>query len=323
VNVSVAEVIDDLSAERSAWHRMDVLRAVTDRLRPQPGMSGERWSRLLDRAVDRVLGECVVLDPDGDGKRRGSDGRSVWIEPVAAQVTGRQVLAQEEAILTWVVDAQLDDPAPSTTVNRRALDVLQYAAATAAAGDDRVVVIVGPAGTGKTTTLATSVNDLHRHRRPVFGVAPTAKAAKVLGRETGMHADTVAKLLHEWARHDGPGQQWRLPSGTTLIVDEAGMLSTANMHQLTQLATSERWRLVFVGDHRQLQAVGRGGLFSEICATSRVIELERIHRFSHDWEAAASLRLRHADLRALDLYETHGRIIPGSFDEHLDAIAQE
>lgn len=321
--VSVAEVIEDLSADRSAWHRMDILRAVTDRLRPQPDMSGERWSRLLDRAVDRVLGECVVLDPEGDGPRRRSDGRSVWIEPVAAQVTSQQVLAQEEAILTWVLDSQLDEPQPSMTVNRGGLDVLQYAAASGVAGEDRVVVIVGPAGTGKTTTLAAAVTDLHRHSRPVFGVAPTAKAAKVLGRETGMHTDTVAKLVHEWARPEGPGPQWRLPSGTTLIVDEAGMLSTPNLHQLTRLAASERWRLVLVGDHRQLQAVGRGGLFGEICATSRVVELERVHRFSHDWEAAASLRLRHGDLRALGTYEVHGRIVPGSFDEHLDAIAQE
>lgn len=321
--VSVAEVIDDLSAERSAWHRMDILRAVTDRLRPQPGMSGERWAGLLDRAVDRVLGECVVLDPGGDGPRRRSDGRSVWIEPVAAQVTSHQVLAQEEAILTWVLDSQLDDPQPSMTVTRGELDVLQADAAAAVAGEDRVVVIVGPAGTGKTTTLHAAVNDLQRRSRPVFGVAPTAKAAKVLGHETGMHTDTVARLLHEWTRPDRPGPQWRLPSGTTVIVDEAGMLSTPNLHHLTQLATSEQWRLVLVGDHRQLQSVGRGGLFGEICAANRVIELERIHRFTHDWEAAASLRLRHGDPRALGTYEVHGRIIPGSFDEHLDAIAQE
>ena len=321
--VSVAELIEALSAERSAWHRMDILRAVTDRLRPQPGMSGERWARLIDRAVDRVLGECVVLDPDGDRTRRGSDGRSVWIEPVAAQVTSRQVLAQEEAVLTWVLDSQLDDPQPSSTVTRGELDVLQADAAGAVAGEDRVVVIVGPAGTGKATTLHAAVNDLHRHSRPVFGVAPTAKAAKVLGQETGMHTDTVAKLLQEWACPDGPGSQWRLASGTTLIVDEAGMLSTPNMHLLTQLASSEWWRLVLVGDHRQLQAEGRGGLFGEVCATSRTVELERIHRFTHDWEAAASLRLRHGDLRALGTYEVHGRIIPGTFDEHLDAIAQE
>jgi len=320
---SVAEVIEDLSAERSAWQRMDILRAVTDRLRPQPDMSGERWARLVDQAVDRVLVECVVLDPEGDGTRRGSDGRSVWIEPVAAQVTSHQVLAQEEAILTWVADSQPGDPQPSTTVTCGELDVLQADAATAVTGEDRVVVIVGPAGTGKTTTLHAAVNDLHRHSRPVFGVAPTAKAAKVLGRETGMHTDTVAKLLHEWARPGGPGRQWRLPSGTTVIVDEAGMLSTPNLHQLTRLASSEQWRLVLVGDHRQLQAVGRGGLFGEICATSRIIELERIHRFTHDWEAAASLRLRHGDVRALGTYESQGRIVPGSFDEHLDAIAAE
>ncbi len=321
VKVSVAEVIEDLSEQRSAWHRMDVLRAITDRLRPQAGMSGVRWAQQLDRAVDRVLEHCVVLDPEGDGTRRVSDGRSVWIEPIAAQVTSHQVLAQEEAILAWVADAQLDGPATSPTVDRAGLDVLQADAAAAAAGGDRAVVIVGPAGTGKTTTLRAGVTDLHRQGRRVFGVAPTAKAAKVLGRETGMHADTVAKLLHEWARPDGPGRQWCLPSGTTVIVDEAGMLSTPNLHRLTQLASGQRWRLVLVGDHRQLQAVGRGGLFAEICATGRTIELEQVHRFTNEWEAAASLRLRHGDLRFLDTYETHGRIIPGSFAEHLETIA--
>jgi len=244
----------------------------------------------------------------------------VWIEPVSAQVTSHQVLAQEEAILAWVVDAQLDDPAPSTTVNRTGLDLLQADAAAAAAGEDRAVVIVGPAGTGKTTTLRATVTDLHQHHRHVFGVAPTAKAAKVLGQETSMHADTVAKLLHEWARPDGPKTQWCLPSGTTVIVDEAGMLSTPDLRRLTLLATSERWRLVLVGDHRQLQAVGRGGLFAEICTTSRTIELEQVHRFSHDWEAAASLRLRNGDLRALNAYEAHRRVIPGSLEEHLETI---
>ncbi|MEO5724514.1 MAG: AAA family ATPase, partial [Ilumatobacteraceae bacterium] len=321
VKVSVAEVIEDLSQARSSWHRMDILRAITDRLRPQHGMSGVRWAQQLDRSVDRVLEHCVGLDPEGDGPRRASDGRSVWIEPVAAQVTSHQVLAQEEAILAWVADAQLDDPAPSTTVNRAGLDLLQADAAAAAAGEDRAVVIVGPAGTGKTTTLRAAVTDLHRQGRRVFGVAPTAKAAKVLGQETGMHADTVAKLLHEWARPDGPGRQWCLPSATTVIVDEAGMLSTSNLHRLIELASGQQWRLVLVGDHRQLQAVGRGGLFAEICTTGRTIELEYVHRFSHDWEAAASLRLRNGDPRALDAYETHQRIIPGTFAEHLETIA--
>ena len=64
-------------------------------------------------------------------------------------------------------------------------------------------------------------------------------------------------------------------------------------------------------------------MFAELCTTARTIELERIHRFTNDWEAAASLQLRHGDVRALDAYEAHGRIIPGSLDEHLETIAGE
>ncbi len=138
-----------------------------------------------------------------------------------------------------------------------------------------------------------------------------------------MPADTVAKLLHEWGRPEGPDQQWRLRANTTVIVDEAGMLSTPDLYRLTQLATSQQWRLALVGDHRQLQAVGRGGLFAELCSTTRAVELERIHRFSNDWEAAASLRLRHGELRALGIYEAHDRIFPGGIDEHCEAIATD
>ena len=97
--------------------------------------------------------------------------------------------------------------------------------------------MVGPAGTGKTTALAAAVADLHAQGRPVFGVAPTAKAAQVLGRETGMNADTVAKLLHEWSRPGRPPlARYRLAPGTTLIVDEAGLVGTASLPRLVELA---------------------------------------------------------------------------------------
>ena len=128
------------------------------------------------------------------------------------------------------------------------------------------MVVVGPAGTGKTTMLRAAVDDLRRHGRTVFGVAPTAKAAHVLAAETGMETDTVAKLLHEWTRRDRlPDRRYRLPVGTTLVVDEAGMLGTSSLHHLIRLAEHLDWRLVLVGDPRQLQAVGRGGLFAELC----------------------------------------------------------
>ena len=99
------------------------------------------------------------------------------------------------------------------------------------------------------------------------------------------------------------------------------MVSTPALHQLVSLAEANQWRLVLVGDDRQLQAVGRGGLFAELCANGQVDELERLHRFNHDWEAAASLQLRSGDPRALDAYEAHDRIIPGTLDDHLAAMA--
>ena len=201
--------------------------------------------------------------------------------------------------------------------------MLQHDAASAVAGYDPLTVIVGPAGAGKTTMLRAAVTALHAPpHRAVVGFAPTAKAARVLEDETGMLSDTVAKLVYEWSRPDRPPDPWwQYGPGTTVVVDEAGMLATHDLHRMMQLARQERWRLVLVGDPHQLQAVGRGGMFAELCTAGRTIELERIHRFVEPWEAAASLQLRHGDSRALDAYEAHGRIGAGAVDEHADTIA--
>ena len=322
-SLTVTDVVEAVSAQHSSWGRPDVIQAICDLHRPVSQMSGHRWAAAIEHAADKVLERCVDLDPPDATQRRDSDGRSLWIEPTAPRFTSEAVLVQEERILTWAMDAQADPASPSRTVDRAGLDVLQADAAASVAGDDRLVLVVGPAGAGKTRMLAAAVDDLHAQHRAVFGVAPTAKAARVLERDTGMRADTVAKLLHEWQRPDRPPlPEYRLGSGATLVVDEAGMVSTPALHQLVSLAEANQWRLVLVGDHRQLQAVGRGGLFAELCANGRVDQLERLHRFKHDWEAAASLQLRSGDPRALDAYEAHDRIIPGTLDDHLAAIGR-
>ena len=246
----------------------------------------------------------------------------MWIEPIAPRYTSEAVLTQEESIITWALAAQAVPPSPSNTVDRTGLDVLQAEAAASVAGDDRLVLVVGPAGAGKTRMLTAASDDLHQRGRDVFGVAPTAKAARTLERDTGIRSDTVAKLLHEWQRTDRtPLSEFQLPAGATLIIDEAGMLSTPALHQIVNLADRNAWRVALVGDHRQLQGVGRGGLLSELCANGRVEQLERLHRFTHHWEAAASLLLRCGDPSAFDAYEAHGRIIPGTIDDHLARMA--
>ncbi len=215
------DVIDAVSQQRSSWTRADVLQAICDVQRPVSKLSGHGWAATLERAADRVVGQLVDLDPTGETSRRSSDGRSVWIEPTAPRFTSDPVLAQEEAIVTWATAAQADPPAPSTTVNRDRLDTLQGDAAAAVAGNDRLVLVVGPAGAAETRMLTAAAQDLRAHGRAVFAVAPTAKAARTIARDTGIPADTVTKLLHEWHRSDRPPlTEFQLPVGSTLILDE-------------------------------------------------------------------------------------------------------
>ncbi len=113
------------------------------------------------------------------------------------------------------------------------LSPAQAEAVAAVAGGGGLELIVGPAGTGKTTTLTSSV----AQRRPVFGVAPTAAAAEVLATETSMAADTLVKLLIE--NRDPtrpPGSAYDLPARTTVIVDEAGTATTPKLADLDRPA---------------------------------------------------------------------------------------
>jgi conjugative relaxase-like TrwC/TraI family protein len=313
-SITVAEVLEQLSTNGSSWTRADVLQAICDLAPPVSHRSGHDWAKAVENAGDRVIDACMTLDPpDVHGPKRASDGRSIWLPPSEPHLTHDRVLAQEERLLTFALDAQDEPATPSVSLDRAGLDLLQADAAAAVAGYDQLVLVVGPAGTGKTTTMRRAVEDLRRQRRPVIGIAPTAKAAKVLRDETRIPTNTVAKLLYEW-RTGQPRDNYRLPAGTTIVVDEAGMCGTGPLDDLVRLAVSQRWRLVLVGDPRQLHAVGRGGMFDELCRIGRAHELATIHRFSHRWEQRASLQLRAGDPEALDPYFEHRRVVAVSFD---------
>ena len=256
-------------------------------------MSGRRWLDAIERSADRVLEDLVDLDPTDITMRRASDGRSVWIEPTAPRFTSEEVLVQEEHILTWAMDAQADPPAPSTTVDRRGLDVLQADAAAAVAGDDRLVLVVGPAGAGKTRMLSAAVDDLHRQRPAAVRVGADGQGGPRPGaghRHRRRHGRQVALRMGSTR----PGGRGALAAAGGC--DGGRGRGRDDRHPGVAPARhagrdEQRWRLALVGDHRQLQAVGRGGLFHELTASGRVEELEHIHRFTEPWEAAASLHV--------------------------------
>jgi ATP-dependent exoDNAse (exonuclease V) alpha subunit len=161
--------------------------------------------------------------------------------------------------------------------------------------------------------LARARTNLGLYDRPVFGVAPTAAAAEVLAAESHMPADTLDKLLVEHSHPTRPPEpSYDLAAGATVVVDEAATASTPKLGELFRLADEKDWRLVLVGDPRQFTAVGRGGMFAHLVNTYGAVELDQVHRFSHEWERQASLALRTGDPGALVEYDRRGRLHGGT-----------
>ena len=144
----------------------------------------------------------------------------MWIGPTATHYTSTAILTQEEHILTWAIERQAEEPEPSMTVDVGGLDVMQAAAAPSVAGWDPLVLIEGPAADRQDDDAARRSRRTHRGWAEGFGVAPTAKAARVLEAETGLSSDTIAKVLHEHRRSDRPPlDRYQFAAGATVVVD--------------------------------------------------------------------------------------------------------
>jgi len=116
---------------------------------------------------------------------------------------------------------------------------------------NRVSIVMGAAGTGKTTTMGEMREKIEAVGKEVFAFAPTAEAARVLREEGFGNADTVARLLTD------KELQSKL-DGQVILVDEAGMTGTKDMTGLLTLANKKNARLILCGDTRQHASVIRG-----------------------------------------------------------------
>lgn len=160
---------------------------------------------------------------------------------------------------------------------------------------DGVSVVIGLAGTGKTTALAAAREAWERSDVPVRGCALARKAAQELEQEAGLR-HSVAGLLH---------RPRALPEGAVLIVDEAGMLGTRDLGRLLTLVEAARGKLVLAGDASQLPSIEAGGALQALSRRLDPIELRENRRQRHDWEREAVEALRLGDERALVDQERH------------------
>ena len=143
----------------------------------------------------------------------------------------------------------------------------------------RVAIIEGAAGSGKTTTLR-PIADLYReHGQSIIATAVAWRTAVALGNDIDARPFCVDKLLRLAARGG-----IEIDGDTTIIVDEAGMLSTRQTHHILQLSERHGAKIVFAGDTQQQQPVEAGPGLRLVRDAVGSVRVDRIRRQKADLE---------------------------------------
>ncbi|MEA1969023.1 MAG: ATP-dependent RecD-like DNA helicase [Thermodesulfobacteriota bacterium] len=146
--------------------------------------------------------------------------------------------------------------------------------------DEKVLVITGGPGTGKTTIINAVIRIYSRLDVRIILAAPTGRAAKRMSEATGLKAVTIHRLLEYSMQKAGFQKNGKNQlSCDLLIIDEASMIDTILMHHLLK-AVPETSLFVLVGDVNQLPSVGAGKVLNDIISSGlvNVTRLETIFR---------------------------------------------
>ena len=148
------------------------------------------------------------------------------------------------------------------------------------ATENKVMVITGGPGTGKTTIINAILKIFSKLKVRIMLAAPTGRAAKRMSETTGHEAKTIHRMLEYSIKKGGFQKNDEYPLDCDLvIVDEASMIDTILMHHLLK-AIPPKATFILVGDVNQLPSVGAGNVLRDIIASGAVpvVELNEIFR---------------------------------------------
>ncbi|HNX04304.1 MAG TPA: ATP-dependent RecD-like DNA helicase [Opitutales bacterium] len=164
----------------------------------------------------------------------------------------------------------------------------EQADAVASAIENRLAVITGGPGTGKTTILRTLVDILRAKKQRVLLASPTGRAAQRLSEAAGMEAATLHRLLKMNPESGFSGDNGPLEADM-VIVDEVSMLD-AKLAAALFSSIADGAHLLLVGDSDQLPSVGAGNVLADIIASgaASVVRLKSVFRQKEGSEIVAA-----------------------------------
>lgn len=310
---------EGLTKHASTFTRKEVVEAVCDLVGPEAD-AGD-----VERIVDGFLDSdhAVPLHPDLTNgtewvwRRAGSKERDIdlarWTTPDLVRLEGD---LQRWSEIGFGAPPLIPDPDIVTAVieGRPSLNPEQTAMVSALSSPlaRSIQPVSGRPGSGKTYATATYVRSLVGSGVPVVGCALAATAAAELedscqfGSLTGTEATTIARLLRRLDREP-------LRPGTVVIVDEASMVGTRDLHRIARHVADAGGSLKLIGDEKQHGAVETGGFFKLLVLRAReagtAVELRGNNRQQDAGDRAAIDDFRNGLVEAaLGRYDTNGHI---------------
>ena len=136
-----------------------------------------------------------------------------------------------------------------------------------------------------------------------FGVRKAvSKPTNIVARDMALDGFGEARTIHNAIfRLKNDVKPWT--KNTVLIVDEAAMLETKTLAELLEGAEKTKAKVILIGDDRQLESVGRGGMFGELAARHGAAEISEVIRQSVPWQREAAQHLSQGEIEeAIDLF---------------------
>lgn len=285
------------------------------------GGNPQRAIAALERLHDR--GELLDLV---DGRQTTREHRSLERSAVAS--AQRVAAGDVTEIPSGLVDREVDELQAGLAMQGAELAAEQEQAVRVACSGRQLVVIVGQAGTGKSTALAGVARAHQAAGRTVIVTSTGGQAAERLAGELAEQGVTTEGYSTAALEAGVKGGSVALGPLVTVLHDEAALASTREQAWLLAAAAETGARLVEVGDPRQSQAVGAGGLWPEIERAARgrgaYVELQKIVRARDPADRRDQALWRAGQhQRALAGYAQRGRLVLDETQARVEDLALE